>query len=340
MLLGGAALTRHYVEETCTPILDAPVVYCSDAFDGLAAMEKIKDGTLMKKTAAFKPAQPAVRPAAETSDQPIRRDVEIPTPPFWGDRLVTGIELDAVFGYLTETVLFRGRWGYRRGTLSAADFEALIAREARPALEQLKERCKQEALLTPSLVYGYYPCNSDGDEVIVYHPESEAEWLRLRFPRQSAAPHRCIADFFLPVQEKRQDLIAVQVVTIGARAGEEAKRLYEQNAYKDYLLFHGLSVETAEALAEYWHRKVREELGILEQEGAGIEDFVVQKYRGSRYSFGYPACPDLAENRKLFKLVRPERIGVYITEEDQMVPEQTTSAFIVHHPQAKYFRVD
>jgi len=340
VLLGGAALTRHYVEETCAPILDAPVVYCSDAFDGLAAMEKIKDGTLMKKTAAFKPAQPAVRPAAETSDQPIRRDVEIPTPPFWGDRLVTGIELDAVFGYLTETVLFRGRWGYRRGTLSAADFEALIAREARPALEQLKERCKQEALLTPSLVYGYYPCNSDGDEVIVYHPESEAEWLRLRFPRQSAAPHRCIADFFLPVQEKRQDLIAVQVVTIGARAGEEAKRLYEQNAYKDYLLFHGLSVETAEALAEYWHRKVREELGILEQEGAGIEDFVVQKYRGSRYSFGYPACPDLAENRKLFKLVRPERIGVYITEEDQMVPEQTTSAFIVHHPQAKYFRVD
>ncbi|NLP10772.1 methionine synthase [bacterium] len=340
VLLGGAALTRRYVEETCAPILDAPVVYCSDAFDGLAAMEKIKEGTLVKKTAAFEPAQPAMRPSLGTVDQPIRRDVEIPKPPFWGDRLVTDIELDAVFSHLTENVLFRGRWGYRRGTLSAAEFEALIAREARPALERIKERCKQEALLRPAVAYGYYPCNSDGDEVIVFHPKSGAEWLRLRFPRQRAAPHRCIADFFLPAQEKRQDLIAVQVVTIGAQAGEEAKRLYEQNAYKDYLLFHGLSVEAAEALAEYWHRKVREELGILEQEGAGIEDFVMQKYRGSRYSFGYPACPNLAENRKLFQLVRPERIGVFITEEDQMVLEQTTSAFIVHHPQAKYFRVE
>lgn len=339
VLLGGAALTRRYVEEVCDSVLDAPVVYCSDAFDGLTAMEQIKAGTLRKEKNG-KPSSMIIKGATPVLvEEPIHRDVLIPQPPFWGDRVVDDIDLEVVFTYLTENVLFRGRWGYRRGSLSAEEFERLIAHEAQPELLRLQQRCKSEKLLQPAVVYGYYPCNSDGNEVIIYHPQSDTEWLRLQFPRQETAPHRCIADFFLPITEPRHDVIALQVVTVGQRAAEEAQRLYTTNAYKEYLLFHGLSVETAEALAEYWHRRIREELGIQAEDGVGIQDFVVQKYRGSRYSFGYPACPDLAENRKLFELLRPERIGVTITEEDQMVPEQTTSAFIVHHPQAKYFRI-
>ncbi len=339
VLLGGAALTRSYVEETCGPILSAPVVYCADAFDGLKVMEQVKEGNLAKRRDK-KIDNKTDKPFAPTSaEEALRRDIEIPNPPFWGDRMVTDIDLDEVFSYLTENVLFRGRWGYRRGQLSRQEFENLITQTAQPELERLKARCKKEKLLQPSVVYGYFPCNSEANDVVIFKPESDQEIVRLSFPRQDAAPYRCIADFFLPLTAKRRDLIAVQVVTVGSRAAAESKQLYEENQYKEYLLFHGLSVEAAEALAELWHRRIREELAITDQDGSNIDDLVVQKYRGSRYSFGYPACPDLAENRKLFSLLKPERIGVTITEEDQMVPEQTTSAFIVHHPQAKYFRV-
>ena len=269
----------------------------------------------------------------------IRRDIEIPVPPFWGDRIASGIDLETVFGYLTENVLFRGRWGYRRGKLSAEEYQALLEEQVKPEFSALKERCIREKLLEPKVVYGYYPCNSRGEEVIIYHPESNEEWLRFAFPRESRPPNRCIADYFQPEESRVRDLIALQVVTVGARASEESKRLYESNAYKQYLLFHGLSVESAEALAEYWHVFIRRELGIAGEDGQGMEDFVVQKYRGSRYSFGYPACPELSENRKLFTILRPERIGVAITDGEQMTPEQSTSAFIVHHPQAKYFNV-
>ena len=339
VLLGGAALTRSYVEETCSPLLDAAVVYCADAFDGLQVMEQIKAGSLQKKSRSAVQPRPSGKTAVPEIAEPLRQDIEIPSPPFWGERMVTDIDLDDVFSYLTENVLFRGRWGYRRGNLSSAEFATLIAATAQPELARLKAQCKKEKLLEPALVYGYYPCNSDAEDVIVFQPHSDQELLRFHFPRQDAAPHRCIADFFLPLTAKRRDLIALQVVTVGHRAAAESKRLYEENQYKAYLLFHGLSVEAAEALAELWHRRIREELAITAEDGSGIDELVVQKYRGSRYSFGYPACPDLAENRKLFALLRPERIGVTITEEEQMVPEQTTSAFIVHHPQAKYFRI-
>jgi 5-methyltetrahydrofolate--homocysteine methyltransferase len=339
MLLGGAALTRVYVDETCAPLLDAPVVYCSDAFDGLSVMEQIKAGTLQKSRPGQAVPRVVTRKSETEPDQPIRRDIAIPQPPFWGDRVITGIDLATVFSYLTENVLFRGRWGYRRGALSQAEYDALILDQVRPEFERLKKHCLNNGLLVPAVVYGYYPCNSAGNELIVYHPQADREWVRFSFPRQKAAPQRCVADYFLPQNSGQRDVIALQVVTVGQRAMEETKRLYEANAYKEYLLFHGLSVETAEALAEYWHRRVREELSITQEDGQSIDEFVVQKYRGSRYSFGYPACPDLSENRKIFSLLEPGRIGVTITEEEQMVPEQTTSAFIVHHPQAKYFRV-
>ncbi len=340
VLLGGAALNRSYVEQICAPILEAPVVYCADAFEGLRVMNLIKEGKLEKTQPLSAPRVKTTSPPPSTVVTDVSRDITIPVPPFWGDRIVTDIDLDTVYSYLTESVLFRGRWGYRRGNLSSEEYEALLEAKVKPEFAALKRHCKEEGFFEPKVVYGYYPCHSEGNELIIYDPQSGKEWLRLSFPRQKKPPYRCIADFFLPVESDRRDVIAFQVVTIGDRASREAERLYRANAYKDYLLFHGLSVESAEALAEYWHKQIRRELGIASEDGDTIEDLIVQKYRGSRYSFGYPACPDLSENRKLFTILRPERIGVSLTEEDQMVPEQTTSAFIVHHPQAKYFTLD
>ena len=345
VLLGGAALTRNYVEEVCAPILDGRVVYCADAFEGLNTMQKIKEHDLddfVADAEAKGKRRKQIRrvPQKQVKQEVIRRDVNIPEPPFWGDRIVTDIDLDEVFSYLTESVLFRGRWGYRRGSLSREEYETLLNTVVRPEFEELKKYCKENRLLQPQVVYGYYPCNAQGEEVIIYHPDRDEEWIRFSFPRQKKPPYRCIADFFLPTESGRRDVIALQVVTVGMKAQEESQRLYKSNEYKKYLMFHGLSVETAEALAEMWHKRIRRELAIDEHDGSTIEEFVVQKYRGSRFSFGYPACPDLSENRKLFRVLRPERIGITLTEEDQMVPEQTTSAFIVHHPQAKYFTVE
>ena len=344
VLLGGAALTRSYVEDVCGPIVDAPVVYCTDAFDGLETMQLIKENKLDEHLLALKEKRPKISRTVVKrkveKEEIVRRDISIPQPPFWGEKIVTDIGLDTVYSFLTETVLFRGRWGYRRGKMTKEEYETLLENEVRPEFESLKKRCAEEGLLIPKVVYGYYPCNSSGEEVIIYKPETDEEWLRFTFPRQTSAPFKCVADYFLPKDAGQKDVIVLQVVTVGGKADKEAQRLYKANSYKDYLLFHGLSVESAEALAEYVHLRIRQELNITQEDGKTVEDFVVQQYRGSRYSFGYPACPDLAENRKLFELLKPERIGVTISTEDQMVPEQTTSAFVVHHPQAKYFNVE
>jgi 5-methyltetrahydrofolate--homocysteine methyltransferase len=345
VLLGGAALTRSYVDDICAPLLEAPVVYCADAFAGLNVMSLIQNNDLESYVNAEREkrrqrTQPKPRVAPQAKEETIRRDVNIPYPPFWGDKIVTDIDLNTVFEYLTETVLFRGRWGYRRGTLSREEYENLLETTVRPEFESLKSYAREHHLLDPKLVYGYYQANSDGNDVIVYRPNSDQEWIRFTFPRQNRVPNRSIADFFLPLDSGKKDIIALQVVTVGMEAQKKSEQLYENNEYKNYLMFHGLAVETAEALAEYWHEKIRKELNITEQDGVSMEEFLVQTYRGSRYSFGYPACPDLSENRKIFQLLRPERIDVTLSEEDQMVPEQTTSAFIVHHPQAKYFALD
>ena len=343
VLLGGAALTRSYVSDVCAAIPDGPVVYCADAFDGLKMMSLIKEGEIESFIEAQKPSEPRPTPVRRKSTvkyDKIVFDHNVPEPPFWGAKVVSDIDLDAVYSYLTESVLFRGRWGYRRGDLSREAYEELIETKVRPEFEALKKRCKDEELLQPKVVYGYFPCNKDGDEVVIFKPESDEEAMRLPFPRQTKEPYRNIADFFLPIDSGRRDIMPMQIATVGQHASDEAQRLYKADAYKDYLLFHGLGVEAAEALAEYWHQVIREELNITEEDGAGIEDFVVQKYRGSRYSYGYPACPDLHGNRLLAQLLDPARIGVAMTEEDQMTPEQTTSAFIVHHPQAKYFTLD
>jgi len=342
VLLGGAALTPGYVYDTCRPVAPDSLVYCSDAFEGLRAMNLIKEGKLEEWLAAEASRRASRKPVERLSvvdEKPviIRRDVAVPKPPFFGVKIVPSVDLEAVFSYLTEEVLFRGRWGYRRGTLSKEEYEALVESTVRPQFEALKAKAKAEGLLQPAVAYGYFACNAIDQDVVIYAPDTGDELTRFSFPRQTGGARQCIADYFLPKESGVRDVIALQVTTVGAKADKECHRLYESGNYKDYLLFHGLSVECAEALAEYWHLVVRQELGITEEDGQGIQDFVVQKYRGSRYSFGYPACPDLAQNRILCNTVHSERIGVVVGEEDQMVPEQTTSAFVVHHPQAKYF---
>ena len=344
VLLGGAALTRSYVEDVCANIPNGPVVYCADAFDGLKMMSLIKENKLhdyvAEQQASKKQQTTVVKRPSLVKHEELNFEHNIPAPPFWGTKVIQDIDLDTVYSYLTESVLFRGRWGYRRGDLSREAYDELIENTVRPEFEALKKHCKENNFLIPQVVYGYFPCNRDGDHVFLFEAHSDNELLRFHFPRQKKAPYRSIADFFVPIDSGRRDIMPLQVATVGQRASEEAQRLYEADAYKDYLLFHGLSVEAAEALAEYWHQVIRQELDITEEDGAGIQDFVVQKYRGSRYSFGYPACPDLYGNRQIAELLQPERIGVSITEEDQMNPEQTTSAFIVHHPQAKYFTLE
>ena len=344
VMLGGAALTRSYVDDVCDPILDSSVVYCKDAFDGLNVMTMIKENRLdetviaekeKRKTKSVK-KMPIKTPEKE---EIINHNLNIPNPPFWGNKTITEIDMDEVYPYLSEQILFRGRWGYRRGQLNAEEYKDLIDNTVKPEYEKLKEFCKDKKLLNPKVIYGYYPCNSDGDDVIIYSHESEKEIARLNFPRQKSSPHRCISDFFQPLKNGKRDLISFQIVTMGSAADDWSHKLYADNKYKDYLLFHGLSVESAEALAELWHKKIRQELSIANEDGKGINEFITQEYHGSRYSFGYPACPNMEGNDTIFKLLKPEDIGITMTEEGLMVPEQTTSAFIVHHPQAKYFTV-
>jgi len=342
VLLGGAALTPSFVKEICAPLLKSPVIYCPDAFTGLSAMNLIKEKNLSVVTPEATPGKKAEKKIrlknSVVEHEKLRRDIEIPDPPFWGVKIVKEIDLDTVFNFLNEGILFSGRWGYRRGKMSKEEYDQLIEKQVRPELEILKQRCIDDQLLVPQIAYGYFPCNSHDEELILYDPKNrENELTRFHFPRQEKEPFRSIADFFLPVDSGKTDVIALQVATVGKRAHQKAKELYRQDHYKDYLLFHGLSVETAEALARYWHRYVSKELNIAEESGAEAEDLVARKYLGIRYSFGYPACPDLSENDKILKLLESEKIGVTTTESHQMVPEQTTAAFIVHHPQARYF---
>lgn len=348
VLLGGASLTRDYVYNICAPLLSAPVIYCADAFDGLKAMKHIQSGTTSEYMEALQIKYQRSTPATHIMEmyntpppEVIARDISIPKPPFWGNRIVTEINLSAVFSYITEEVLFRGRWGYRRNNLSREDYQHLVEEQVKPEFARLKDWCQSNGIFTPKVIYGYYPCQSSGDDVIIYRPDSpQQSWVRLHFPRQKKAPHRSIADFFMPVESGIMDVIALQVVTIGAKSSDLAQELFSHDRYKEYLLFHGLSVETTEALAEYWHKFIRQELNIATDDGANIDEFVLQKYRGSRYSFGYPACPDTEGNFRLANILQPDNIGVSITESGQMVPEQTTSSLIVHHPQAKYFYLE
>ncbi|MFH1529694.1 MAG: vitamin B12 dependent-methionine synthase activation domain-containing protein [Pseudomonadota bacterium] len=266
----------------------------------------------------------------------IDRTVAIPTPPFLGSRILESIPLDEVFDLLNETTLFRGQWRYRRGTLTREEFGDLIDGRVRPALEALKAEARDAGILRPAGVYGYWPCRSEGRDLVILDPGTRVEALRLTFPRKRTAPHACIADSFDPI---REDVVGMFVVTVGAAAQEWIRGLFSADAYRDYLHWHGLAVETAEATAEWLHRRMRAELGLLEGDREGGQAMVRQGDRGARYSFGYPACPDLESQGPLFALLDPARVGVTLTEGWQMVPEQSVSAIVVHHPGARTFNL-
>jgi 5-methyltetrahydrofolate--homocysteine methyltransferase len=251
--------------------------------------------------------------------------------------VVERISLADVFSFINETALFKGQWQFKQGRMPLEEYQALVREKVRPIYQELKKRVVQEKLLEPKLVYGYYQCQSEGNDLIVYNDDKE---VRFTFPRQPAGKHLCLADFFASKDSGRMDVVGFQLVTVGRRASEYSHELFKSDNYSDYLYFHGLSVESAEALAELWHRRVREELGIAGQDSPDLTRLFKQEYQGSRYSFGYPACPRLEDQEKLFTLLDPSRIDVDLTEEFQLEPEQSTSAIIVHHPDAKYFSIE
>ncbi len=297
-----------------------------------------------------------VRLFRRTSD--VERDIPAPKPPFWGSRVVENIRLEKVFEYINDVALIRGQWQVKKGSRSGEEYRRELDEVVYPKFEELKLRAKREGLLEPKVIYGYFPCRSDYNTLIVYRPkdlgadaltsewgdivldeENLVEWQRFEFPRQSHGRHLCISDFYHSIESPEFDTLGVQIVTMGQRASEYAAELFARNDYADYLYFHGLSVECAEGLAEYWHRSMRIELGIAGDDAEDIRRLFAQGYRGSRYSFGYPACPNLEDQAQLFDMLQPSRIGIALSEEFMLEPEQSTSAIVVHHPEAKYFLV-
>lgn len=332
ILLGGAALTPRFVAESCAPEYPGPVVYCQDAFAGLKAVRAFEEGRLTS-TVWSASGVAAVKPGAR--DVEIVRDNPVPAVPFLGVRYVEAIDPAQVFPFVNKQALFRGRWGYRRAKLLAEEYETLIRETVEPAYEGLMRRAVEEGLLSPKVAYGYFRCWSEGDALLV---EDGGGTRRFDFPRQAEAPHLCIADYFKSAEEGG-DVAGFFVVSVGEVIGREAQALYAANRYHDYLMLHGFGVEVTDGLAEYWHAAMRREMGISGCEPQDQAGLVTQAYQGSRFGFGYPACPDLEAHRPVFAMLRPERIGVTLTENMLMVPEQTTSAIIAHHPQAKYFAV-
>jgi 5-methyltetrahydrofolate--homocysteine methyltransferase len=354
VLLGGAALTRHYAESHLRSIYKGPLYYGRDAFEGLAVCDALaakdldridreiearlrKRADVDAKSGQRLEASVAVADTSERSDV---GDAEVPEPPFWGARVVTGIDLDEIYPFVNTTALFRGQWGFKKGAMEDAEYERMIEETAQPIFRRLQRQCKEEGILRPAVVYGYFPCGSEGNDLVVFDPQDPGRELeRFRFPRQRGRGRLCISDFFRPVASGVRDVVAFHCVTMGAEVSVRAKALFESNDYTEYLYMHGMGVECAEALAELWHKRIRAELGIGLDDSPVIRDLFTQKYRGSRYSFGYPACPDMSDQEKLFRLLQPERIGCVLTENWQIDPEQSTSAIVVHHGEAKYFAV-
>ncbi|HVT89105.1 MAG TPA: methionine synthase [Tepidisphaeraceae bacterium] len=362
VLLGGAALTRSYAENDLASLYQGPLFYCKDAFEGLSTMDRVKDGeveTLRAEQRAQVTRRQELREKAAASriaptNQPARSDVArdnpVPTPPFWGRRVVTGIPLEQVFPFINPLALFRGQWGFKKGGMSEEEFERSTEEKARPVFESLQQRAIKEKLLEPKVVYGYFPVQSKGDDLIVYRPEDfsvgaarlsgqcqKREWLRFSFPRQEGRRRLCISDFFRDVDSGQFDVLGVQLVTVGDRASEIAQELFRANKYQEYLYLHGFGVESAEALAELWHKRMRQELGFGSEDSPKMKEIFQQGYRGSRYSFGYAACPSLEDRAKIVELLKPDEIDVTLSENFMLVPEQSTDAIVVHHPQAKYF---
>jgi 5-methyltetrahydrofolate--homocysteine methyltransferase len=351
VLLGGAALTRAFVEQDLAEVYEGEVRYARDAFEGLRLM----DAVAAVKTGVPGAALPARRErrvhstanrleVTEPERMPARSDVAvdnpIPTPPFWGTRVIKGIQLADYASWLDERATFLGQWGLRAARAGdGPSYEELVETEGRPRLRMWMDRLLIENLLESALVYGYFPAVSKGDDLVVLD-ENGAERTRFTFPRQRRDRHLCLADFFRPQDgADGPDVVAFQLVTVGSKIAGETAKLFEANAYREYMELHGLSVQLTEALAEYWHARVRAELGFGSQDPATIDGMLKLEYRGARFSLGYGACPNLEDRAKLVELLEPHRIGVELSEEYQLHPEQSTDAIVIHHPEARYFNV-
>ncbi len=361
ILLGGAALSKHYCDSHLREIYDGRVYHGKDAFEGLRIMDLMKSGksddleteiearlskradseakaqaSRAKKQASAATATDAAAAAAPT----VSPAPNIPTAPFYGSRVIDSIDIDQVYPFINKVALFRGQWQLKKGKKTDAEYEQQLEDEIEPLFEKLKKQMKGDGILEPKVVYGYYPCNSDGNDLVVYDADDhDKEIERFSFPRQDGRKNLCISDFFRSVGSGVKDVLGLSCVTVGPKASEVTAKLFADNNYADYLYTHGLSVESAEGLAELWHKRMRQELGIDGDDAPNIRNLFTQKYRGSRYSFGYPACPEMSDQDKLFSLLDPSRIGCKLTENWQIDPEQSTSALIVHHPEAKYFNV-
>ncbi|MCX7798863.1 MAG: B12-binding domain-containing protein [Fimbriimonadales bacterium] len=340
VILGGAALTRAYVEQDLRSIYRGRVFYAQDAFEGLRIMETLGATQAPEDAPRTSPRisshrLPDVSPDLYRFDG-VRSSVpkaEPPTPPFLGTKRRERFDIFEIYRYINPVALFRGQWQYRRQPgQSNAEFDAWLEENVRPLFEQLQRELAP--VLQPKVVWGYFACQSDGNDLIVRKP-SVGE-VRFRFPRQSDGRRLCLADYF---RSDREDYVAFQAVTMGPEISRYERSLFESGDYRKYLLVHGMGVEAAEALAEYWHLQIRREWGIDDQEPDSLKLLFSAKYRGARFSFGYPACPNLEDQRLLFELLEPERIGMELTEEWMLSPEQSTTALIAHHPQAKYFNV-
>ncbi|KJY35512.1 methionine synthase, partial [Streptomyces sp. NRRL S-444] len=348
VILGGAALTRAYVEQDLHEIYEGEVRYARDAFEGLRLMDAliaVKRGVPGAALPELKQRRVAKRDTpltqvAEPEEPGGRSDVAIdnpvPTPPFWGTRVVKGIPLKDYASWLDEGALFKGQWGLKQARAGGATYEELVESEGRPRLRGLLDKLHTENLLEAAVVYGYFPCVSKGEDLIILDDDGN-ERTRFTFPRQRRGRRLCLADFFRPEESGETDVVGLQVVTVGSRIGEATAKLFESDSYREYLELHGLSVQLAEAMAEYWHARVRAELGFGGEDPAAVEDMFDLKYRGARFSLGYGACPDLEDRAKIADLLQPERIGVHLSEEFQLHPEQSTDAIVIHHPEAKYF---
>lgn len=369
VLLGGAALTRAYVEEDCMAAYGSGrVAYARDAFDGLDLMNKVATGNFdayLQEVKSRKHNRPSnarakqrwsqneeagqkligkeLRPleveAIKIKRQELASQVKVPTPPFWGARTIESIPVKALVPFLNEQMLYTFHWGFKKAGKSLDEYWKWVDAEVKPILRRLLEECEREAILQPKAAYGFFKCASQANDLLIFDETGQREIGRLQLPRQDKEGGICIADFFREVDAEERDVIGFQVVTAGQKVADVGREWFANDRYQDYLYLHGLGVEIAESAAEYIHKRIRAELGYSLEDARDIKDMLKQGYRGSRYSFGYPACPRLEDQALLLSLLGAEAIGIELSEEFQLHPEQSTSAIVVHHPQAKYFNI-
>jgi 5-methyltetrahydrofolate--homocysteine methyltransferase len=358
VILGGAALTRRYVEEDLRRLYKGPLYYGADAFAGLHIMDELCAPE--RKRAAGSVGLAALRKRPQEEKEFSRKDAKtprrqeprpvfatsrlspspnVPEPPFWGSRVVTDIPVPDVHRFLNVRTLMSTQWGFSKNNVAPKEYERIMHEVAMPALERIKRLCIDEKILRPRAAYGFFPAAADGNDLIVYEDDRTTERLRFHFPRQDHGEYLCLADYFRPVEDRATDVVVFMAVTVGPEVTRRAAEFFNAGRYTDYLYLHGLGVESAEALAEYFHKRLRQEWGIGGDDAPQMQKLFKNHYRGCRYSFGYPACPSLEDQVQLFRLLEPERIGLALSEQFQLEPEQSTTALVVHHPAAKYFNV-